>query len=203
MARSRLGTVILFARTPRYGRGKRRLARDVGDLAALRFYKGALARTAALVAREAGWNAVVALDPPREARRPGPPFAHGAPGRLPRRPQRGRDLGQRMLAALRDAPPGPVVLIGADIEGVSAGVLRQALIACRAGDLVLGPATDGGFWLIGMRRKPMLRALDGVRWSTRAALQDTVDAVPGAWRIRFAARLRDVDNGADLENRRG
>lgn len=195
---ARLGTVILFARTSRLGRGKRRLARDAGDIAAWRFYRGAVARSTRIVAREAGWRGCVALDPSRATARPGPPFAPGPGRRLPRRAQHGRDLGERMLHALREAPPGPVVLVGADIPDLSAPALRRALVACRAADLVFGPATDGGFWLIGCKRRPSPRMFAGVPWSTDAALTAAMAAAPRAWRIRLVDRLADVDDASDL-----
>lgn len=201
MARKPLGTVILFARLPRLGRGKRRLAREIGDIAAWRFARASLARSVATVAREEGWRAAAALDPPTAAARPGPIFASGPGRRLRRRPQSGRDFGRRMLAALRSAPPGPVVLIGADIPGLTPAALRRALVACRSADLVFGPATDGGFWLVGCRRKPSLRLFDDVRWSTCRTLAEAMAAAPPAWRIRLVDRLADVDEAADMRAR--
>lgn len=193
-----LGTVILFARAAQYGRGKRRLARDVGDLAAARFYRSALARSLAVVARRQGWRAEIALDPARARARPGRPFAHGPGGRLPRRAQMGRDLGERMAMALRQAPPGPVILIGADIPGVTPQALRRALLACRAADMVYGPAEDGGFWLVGCKRRPSLRHFDGVRWSNATTLEQAMAAAPAPWRFRLVDRLADVDDAGDL-----
>lgn len=195
---SALGTVILFARTPRLGRGKRRLAREIGDLGALQFYRRALAKSARLVASEQGWHGVLALDPPISVDRPGPPFAWGRTSRLTRVPQTRRDLGRRMLSALSDAPPGPVVLIGADIPGVTARALRRALLACRRADFVFGPATDGGFWLIGAKRRPSPRLFREVGWSRSTTLDEAVAALPRPARVALVDRLNDVDNAADL-----
>lgn len=196
--RNSLGTVILFARVPKLGRGKRRLARDIGDLAAHRFYQRALERTVTLVAAEAGWRAMAAIDPPRLAACPGPVFRRGRARRIRCFPQSGRDLGQRMAAALAAAPPGPVVLIGADIQRVSAAALRRALLACRRADLVFGPAEDGGFWLIGLKRPPSRRLFGATTWSTATTLAQAMAAAPKAWRIACVDRLRDVDVAADL-----
>lgn len=193
-----LGTVVLFARAPRFGRGKRRIARETGDLVAHVFYRGALARMTRVVAAEAGWRTIVALDPVNDVWRPGPPFSHGRAARLPRRPQRRGHLGRRMLAALADAPPGPAVLIGADIPGVTPAALKRALKACRTADFVFGPAEDGGFWLIGSRRRPPLRMLDGVGWSKPTTLAETVAALPKPARVKFVDTLRDVDIAADI-----
>lgn len=194
----RHGVLILFARAPALGRGKRRLARDIGDVGALRFYRGALARTLRLVAREEGWRGLVAIDPPSRARNPGPPFQYAGNARIHRIPQAPGDLGRRMAAALAAAPRGPAILIGADIVGVDAGKLRAALLACRAGDVVFGPATDGGFWLIGVKRAPGRRAFESVTWSAATTLDETLAVLPAGRRVRYAATLSDVDDAADL-----
>ncbi|MGZ0187052.1 MAG: TIGR04282 family arsenosugar biosynthesis glycosyltransferase [Alphaproteobacteria bacterium] len=165
-----LGTVILFARTARVGRGKRRLAKDIGNIGAWSFYRWALARSVRLVAREAGWRGVIMLDPGNEVTRPGFPLLNGPQAALLRLPQQGRSLGERMVRALGNAPPGPVVLIGADIQGVSAPILRRALMACRRSELVFGPASDGGFWLIGCKRRLSPRMFDHIIWSTSHSL---------------------------------
>lgn len=194
----RLGTVILFAREARLGRGKRRLARTIGTVGAHRFYRSALAGSLRTAARQQGWRALVTIDPATAVRRPGRPFVDPPAARLPQRGQRGRDLGERMARALASAPPGPVVLIGADIPGVRPELLRQALKLLGAADLVLGPSLDGGFWLIGVKRRPSPRFLDGIAWSTPQTRSAVIASVPRAWRVREAATLADVDHSADL-----
>lgn len=103
-----------------------------------------------------------------------------------------------MLAALAEAPPGPAVLIGADIPGVTPAILKRALRACRASDFVFGPAEDGGFWLIGSRRRPPVRMLDAVGWSRSTTLRDTVAALPEPARVAYVDVLKDVDIVADI-----
>lgn len=193
-----LGTVVLFARAPRLGQGKRRLAREIGDLAALRFSRRMLDRAARLVASEQGWRASIVLDPPNAVVRPGAPFAHRPAARAPRSAQEGRDLGRRMLQALNATPPGPRVLIGADIPGITPGMLRRALLACRASDFVFGPAADGGFWLIGTRRRAPLPLFDGVAWSQPTTLTSAAARLPIPARVAYVDRLQDVDIAADL-----
>ncbi len=196
--RGALGTVVLFARVPRLGRGKRRLARDVGNVAAWRFYRRQLAISVALTARQLGWRAVFAVEPAAAAVRPGPPFTSGRAARAPRFGQSGTDLGERMTRALRAAGPGPAVLLGADIPGVTPAALRRALVACRRADLVFGPATDGGFWLVGAKRPLPPGFFSGVPWSVPTTLEAAVAAAPCGWRVAFVDRLSDVDSAADL-----
>ena len=186
--------LLLFAKVPRVGAVKRRLAAEIGALAAWRFHRGNLARLTRRLGRERRWRTWLALTPDR--------WPGG--GRLgpPRRPclRQGRgDLGQRMARTLAAVPPGPVVLIGADIPAIRADHIAAAFRALRQADAVFGPATDGGFWLVGLaRRRPMPGLFAGVRWSSPAALADTLGNVAGNRRVALVARLSDVDTAADL-----
>ena len=107
------------------------------------------------------------------------------------------DVGRRMLRVFRSLPPGPAIIVGSDIPGP----LAPAQVACgfaalgRA-DMVLGPAEDGGYWLIGL--SPRARKIDpftGVRWSSPWALADTQRALPAGFRLTLVDRLADVDDG--------
>ncbi len=115
-------------------------------------------------------------------------------------PQGGGDLGDRMARMMRRMPPGPVCVIGADIPGIDRAAIWQAFRVLGRHDAVFGPAPDGGFWLVGMKRCGALpaRLFDGVRWSTRHALADSVASV-GHASIGYAATLQDVDTLADLQ----
>ena len=67
---------------------------------------------------------------------------------------------------------------------------------------MLGPAPDGGYWLIGLKRSPhVLRPFAGVRWSSAYALADTVANLDGK-RVAFAATLSDVDIAEDFRRER-
>lgn len=183
MKRSR--HLILFARLPRLGTGKRRLARDIGAVAALRFERLMLARSLRRLSRDRRWQLRLAVTPDRAAWR--------WPGGFPVLPQGKGDLGGRMRRAMAACPPGPVVLIGADIPGLTAAHLAEAFALLGRHDVVFGPASDGGFWLVGARH----RAPDfgTVRWSSRHALDDVLANLPRSVSVGFAARLDDVDDG--------
>ncbi len=106
------------------------------------------------------------------------------------------DLGQRMRRAIELCPPGPVVLVGADIPALAARHVAAAFRLLGGCDLVFGPARDGGFWLVGARRRPCPPALfRNVRWSSPDALADTLAGLPASLRIGFVERLEDVDDG--------
>ena len=106
-----------------------------------------------------------------------------------------------MLRPFQTLPPGPVVLVGSDIPGDAAVATSPAPSALLGRhELVFGPASDGGFWLIGARRRrPMPQGLfAGVRWSTAHALADTRAKVPTAISAGEADTLDDIDTADDL-----
>ena len=177
------GTLILFFRQPRLGAGKRRLARDVGALAALRFERLILARSLRLLGRDRRWGLRLAVTPDRDAR--AWPNA---------RPQGRGDLGVRMRRALAAGGSGPAVLIGSDIPGLTPGHIAAAFKLLGRYDIVFGPARDGGYWLVGCRHRPP--DFGRVRWSTAHALADTLANLPRGLSVGFAAPLDDVDDGA-------
>ena len=102
----------------------------------------------------------------------------------------------RLFAAL---PGGPALIIGADIPGVTSAHIARAFAALGAHDATLGPASDGGYWLIGLKRtRPVpMSFLKGVRWSTNHALSDTLASMSGLT-FSLTDTLDDVDDIHDL-----
>ena len=94
--------------------------------------------------------------------------------------------------------PGPVVIIGTDMPGIRAGHIRDAFRLLGRHDAVFGPATDGGYWLVGLRRRPRVpRIFQAVRWSSPHALADTLANLRGLSVARVAI-LSDVDTAEDF-----
>jgi rSAM/selenodomain-associated transferase 1 len=186
--------LVVMARAPRLGTVKRRLARDIGDVAALRFYRGHTRALLRDLSRDPRWLTWLAVTPDGAARDPrglwdfpGPVLAQGD-----------GDLGRRMARIFRDLPPGPVVIVGSDIPGITRAGVFAAFRSLGANDWVFGPAEDGGYWLVGARRRPALRnPFQGVRWSSRHALADSLAGLQDR-RVGFVERLNDVDDGADF-----
>jgi rSAM/selenodomain-associated transferase 1 len=175
-------TLILFARVPKLGAGKSRLARDIGAVAALRFERAILARGLRRLGRARRWRLRLAITPDREA------------SRLGAAPQGRGDLGERMSRALAACPPGPAVLVGTDIPGMTSSHIAQAFALLGRHDIVFGPARDGGFWLVGARHRPP--DFGKVRWSSPHALEDVLGNLPRSLSVGFVATLDDVDDGA-------
>lgn len=187
-------TLILFVKEPRPGRVKTRLARDIGPVAAAWWLRHRIGDLTRRLGRDPRWTLMLAVSPDTAR------ASRALPGRLPRIPQGTGNLGRRMLRALAAAPPGPALLIGADIPGIAPAHVAHGFGLLGPHGAVLGPAEDGGYWLIGLKRTgPALRRdrLDGVRWSTAHALADTRAALAPLG-VGLGHRLRDVDRAEDL-----
>ena len=188
--------LVIFARAPRLGQGKRRLARGAGDLTALRFHRLNTARILRRVADDPRWTTWLAVTPDRAARA-GRGLWRSAAHVIPQ----GRgDLGTRMARAMAARTPGPVVVVGSDIPDLRADDVAAAFDRLGRHDAVIGPADDGGYWLIGMRRRPVFRPpFSGVRWGTAHARVDTVANLRHQGQsVAFLDELNDVDTVADL-----
>ena len=181
-----------MAKVPVAGRVKTRLARELGVGAATRFARHAIMAVLARMAHHPAWHTTVAVTPDGGTRwRLWPRHADHVP-------QGHGGLGVRMQRLMDGIAPGPVIIIGADIPGIRASHIRDAFRLLGRHDAVLGPATDGGYWLVGLRRRPCVpRIFAAVRWSSPHALADTLAKLRGRPVGRVAA-LPDVDTAADL-----
>jgi rSAM/selenodomain-associated transferase 1 len=183
--------VVLFVRAPRLGAGKRRLAREIGDVATVRFERLMIARLLRRLGRDRRWQLRIAVTPDM-ARGDARHWRRGVDATA----QGSGDLGVRMRRALTACPPGPVVLVGGDIPALAAHHVAAAFRLLGRHDLVFGPAEDGGFWLVGAHRSQRLPVLfEGVRWSSPCALADALAGLPQRVSVGFVDRLEDVDNG--------
>jgi rSAM/selenodomain-associated transferase 1 len=191
--------VIVFARAPRLGAVKRRLAREIGARAALRFHVATLTRLMRALAADRRYRTVLAITPDRARVR--------LPVRVARIPQGGGHLGIRMHRAFRRFPRRRVALVGSDIPAARPADVWAAFRALGSAQAAFGPASDGGYWLVALSPRRPARPFASVRWSTEHALADTLANFVG-FRVAMLRTLDDVDTAADLrrlrirENRR-
>lgn len=186
--------VFVFARAPVYGAVKTRLARDIGCMEALRFYRHSLLSMCRRLARDTRFEVRLATTPLAALHEAG----FWPPG-LQRVDQGKGDLGQRMIKVLQSAGCGPAIVIGSDIPEAGPTHVAEAFRILAGASCVLGPATDGGYWLIGAQHPNRLRrdGLAGVRWSTAHTLQDTYARLG---KVALLNRtLNDVDDAVSLE----
>ncbi len=185
--------LVVMIKEPHPGRVKTRLGRDIGMTTSAWWFRH---QVAGLLRRivDPRWDVILAVAPDHEGM-----TSRVWPPHLPRTPQGRGNLGDRMGRVFRTLPPGPVCVIGADIPGITPARIAKAFDALGHHDAVFGPAPDGGYWLVGMKRTaPVPPTLfSDVRWSTEHALADTIATLPGA-RVALVDHLRDVDTVADL-----
>lgn len=180
-----------MVKEPVAGRVKTRLARGMGIALATSFYRHAVASIVARLNNPRRWTLVLAVTPDAVCHTPalpGPKRARGPQGR--------GDLGQRMQRVIDRAPRGPVIVIGSDVPGITTGDIANAFQRLEAHAAVIGPSPDGGYWLIGLNRRPRrLRPFRNVRWSTDTALAGTLRNLAGLSVARLSEKA-DIDDAA-------
>jgi rSAM/selenodomain-associated transferase 1 len=186
--------VVVFARAPRLGAVKRRLAREIGARAALRFHVATLTGLTRALVADRRYRTVLAITPDRARLR--------LPVRVTRIPQGSGHLGVRMHRAFRRFPRCRVALIGSDIPDAAPTDVWAAFRALGSAQAVFGPAADGGYWLVALSSRRPARPFTSVRWSSEHALADTLANFAGR-RIAMLRTLHDVDTAADLNRLRG
>ncbi|GAA3282292.1 TIGR04282 family arsenosugar biosynthesis glycosyltransferase [Nesterenkonia halobia] len=190
-------TLLIVARAPVAGQAKSRLAATVGDEPAAQMAAAALLDTLE-TAEALGWPLVVAMTGElRDAARAEEIAAVCARHRVVA--QRGEDFTSRLIAAHHDADAGRgVVQIGMDTPQVSADDLRRAAVPLEDHEAALGPAEDGGWWVLGVREPGWTRCLTEVPMSRPDTGAQTAAALErsGA-RVGRVPPLADVDTWAD------
>ena len=186
-------SVYIFAKPPRMGLSKTRLARSLNRSGARRIARFTLERSLK-AASDPRWTAVISTTPLASL---SAEFTASGRG-LPRMLQGPGTLGDRLSRAFASAPPGPVIFIGGDAPDISSALIWRAVKETRPGTAVVGPATDGGFWLLGLWKglKPET-PFQNVRWSTEHALADVISNLPGRTRVHRLPKLMDIDEAED------
>ncbi len=187
--------LIIFTKNPEHGLVKTRLATSIGDEKALEIYETLRHHTA---------NITAPLDVEQTAY-----YSRFIPstdiflssnchGQL----QIGENLGDRMLHAINtgfDAGFHHIVLIGTDCYELSSAILESAFEALERSEAVIGPASDGGFYLIGMNM-PIPELFLQRQWSTSNVLRETIDILHQfAITHELLPELSDIDTFDDLK----
>jgi uncharacterized protein len=179
--------IIVFAKAPVPGAAKTRLIPALGEWGAARLH-ARLVRHAVRTALASGCGPVEVHGTARHS------FFRSLGTRV--RLQRGRDLGERMHRALARNPGA--ILIGTDCPELTAADLRRAARLLRSGaEVVIAPAEDGGYALIGARHVSA-EIFRNIAWGTSSVYGETVKRLTG-YRWRALRRVWDVDRPEDLE----
>ncbi|CAN5290252.1 TIGR04282 family arsenosugar biosynthesis glycosyltransferase [soil metagenome] len=189
--------LLLFVRAPRPGEVKTRLAAEVGDAAALRVYRRLAEHALREAKRVASADLRIHYTPPEAGDEVRAWLGQG-PGYLP---QPEGDLGTRMERAFGStfaAGYGRVVIVGSDLPGLTSALLERGFAALDGHPAVLGPAEDGGYWLLGLRHvvPDLFREIP---WSTSEVLPRTVARLrEGGIEPALLPALRDIDEAKHL-----
>ena len=190
--------LLLFIRFPEPGRVKTRLAARIGTNEAAEVYRNFILDILATLTK-CGPPIRICFSPPeREAALLdwlGTGYAF--------RTQRGKYVGRRMRIAFEEAFDdgfSSCILVGSDVPDLPLSVLNEAVEALRGSDAVIGPAQDGGYYLIGFRRGVFpTDVFDGIPWGTSVVLRETKARLEAhGSRIQFVREWRDVDTVEDL-----
>ena len=185
--------LIIFVRQPEWGKVKTRLAADVGNDAALAIYKKLLQHTHSITSVLNCAKFVYSA----ESVGGNDQWQQGYEKRL----QAGSDLGERMKAAFTDLfQKGyqKICIIGSDCFELTAAVLESAFQQLNTHDVVIGPATDGGYYLLGMKGS-LKELFAGIDWSTEHVFAQTKAHLERQdFTYAQLPKLSDVDTLADV-----
>ena len=185
--------LIIFIRNPILGAVKTRLAKSIGDKKALEVYKDLMVKTreeAKVVSakRYLFYSKEIKSDDwPTE-------YFH-------KMQQASGDLGQKMKKAFAEVirENSKSLIIGSDCYDLTSSIIEQAFDDLDNNDLIVGPANDGGYYLLGMKKNnPEL--FEGIEWSTEVVLQQTLEkANQLELKVKCLQELIDIDNIEDLK----
>ena len=191
--------VLVFLKAPVIATVKTRLTKDLAPEAVLDLYRSFVADTLQTLAGS-GYRTTICYYPSHHRtvveKWLGPGYTY--------RPQHGRDLGERMAHALTNAFAQGVpraLLVGTDVPDLPAEVFDEAFEALHENGVVLGPALDGGYYLIGFRAAAFWApAFRKIPWGTDQVLSETLTILRAAGcKVHLLPSWRDIDGWQDLE----
>lgn len=189
--------MLLFVRAPRKGLVKTRLAARLGADKTLALYRCFVEDIITLIS--GAYPTSVFYTPENQKAKVQAwlgPYARC-------HPQRGADLGERMRAAFIQTFYEPVkhaVLIGSDFPDLDIEIIHEAFRALQKNDVVIGPATDGGYYLIGFQKDALNKDIfKGIDWGTSLVFQQTLAQIEHAnLSYHTLASWHDIDTYEDL-----
>lgn len=187
--------LLIFTRNPEKGKVKTRLAKTIGDDAALEFYKYLLQHTQEVtkdleVVKQVFYSEKI------------PENDLWDEEIFQKRLQKGADLGERMKNAfVKGFAEGfeQIVIIGSDLLELTTADLQQAFSDLKKHDAVIGPAKDGGYYLLGMK-KLHPDVFSNKNWSTNTVFEETLNDFKTE-KVALLRELNDIDVYEDIEDK--
>lgn len=187
--------LVIMAKAPEGGDVKTRLSPMFNTAERVALYRQMLHCTVRRLSSVPGTQTLLAYSPDGAA----DAFQGYA---LPTFPQGGGDLGQRMHRIIKHTLAHGyerVAVVGADIPGLTTEIIQGALYALLKADVAIGPASDGGYYLIAMNR-PRAEIFSNIQWSTDHVLSQTLQAARGlGLTVKIMEPLDDLDTPEDME----
>ena len=188
--------LIIFVRKPELGKVKTRLAATMGEEKALAVYIELLEHTHQVAAAVNADKFVFCFDEIEEN-------DLWSDGNFIKRLQSPGDLGEKMhnaFAGLFDEGYNDVAIIGSDCYELTTAIIEDAFEMIQQNDLAIGPANDGGYYLLGMK-KLCMELFSDIEWSTEKVLAQTLAACTSAGlSYSLLPQLTDIDTEADLNS---
>jgi len=186
--------LLIFTRNPELGKCKTRLAAKVGDDAALEIYKFLLNHTAGITKNLYATKAVYYSEEIWEN-------DIWDPTVFDKKLQEGADLGERMANAFKDGFEKGferIIVIGSDMYDLNQQNLEEAFLALEKNDYVVGPALDGGYYLLGMKKykEDLFKNKD---WGTASVLEATLKNLKQEG-LQLLTEKNDVDHFEDIKD---
>ena len=186
--------LIIFTKNPELGKCKTRLAKSIGDISALEVYKKLLQQTAKvtqdLSADKVVFNNTEPIDQDD--------FSSTY---FSKKTQRGDDLGEKMSNAFQEAFQNnyeKIVIIGSDLYDLQTRDIDEAFLQLTHNDYVIGPAKDGGYYLLGMK-KFTPEVFQEINWSTATVLKETLHILKNK-KVALLTQKNDIDTIDDIKN---
>ncbi|WP_298754701.1 TIGR04282 family arsenosugar biosynthesis glycosyltransferase [uncultured Psychroserpens sp.] len=186
--------LIVFTRNPELGKCKTRLAKTLGDQSALDIYKYLLQHTANVakgvqVDRYVFYSVDINYDDI---------WSHNF---FSKKLQKGENLGERMDNAFKellDSGYEKLVIIGSDLLDLNETIIEEAFVKLNLHDVVIGPAKDGGYYLLGMKTQHS-KLFKNKDWGTETVRQDTLKDLQNS-NVYLLKELNDIDTFDDMKH---
>ena len=190
--------VLLFLRAPERGRVKTRLEKKMDATTVLRLYR-CFVQDIMEALTTGGHDMRVYITPPHK----GSEVCAWLGGTVPIRAQKGKTLGDRMRNAFSDVFATGVdqaVLIGSDLPDLTSRIIHESFEYLKKGDAVIGPAVDGGYFLIGFRKDAFNDdVFSDIDWGTSSVFRQTMGKIqPAGLNCHVLPPRQDIDTHDDL-----
>ena len=188
------GAIIIFVRHPELGKVKTRLAATIGNEKALAVYEFLLMHTCRIIENITVPAYIYYADK----------IVHGDIWKgagIKKKLQQGEDLGEKMANAFREVLQEgyhKAVIIGSDCYDLTLELIAQAFEMLENADIVIGPAKDGGYYLLGMNA-PFKNIFENIEWSTDTVFSKTMDKIRQInYTFSILTVLADIDTENDI-----